>query len=58
MSSTDNCICIFAIISLFATELEEPEIGISGKGLIALFQIFQALLFNLKSKVIEVRLFS
>ena len=25
---------IFEIISLFATELEEPKIGISGKGLI------------------------
>ena len=27
-------VCIFDIISLFAAELEEPKMGISGKGLI------------------------
>ena len=35
-TQSDNCILIcpyFYIISLFAAELEEPKIGISGKGL-------------------------
>ena len=33
---------IYDIISLFAAELEEPKIGISGKGLIWLSTIFWA----------------
>ena len=37
-TQSDNCIPfvhIFDIISLFAAELEEPKIGISGKGLMS-----------------------
>ena len=36
-TQADSCIHIFAIISLFAAELEEPKIGILGKKLNPLF---------------------
>ena len=42
-SQSDNCtpfVNIFDIIFLFAAELEEPKIGISGKGLRKLSTIF------------------
>ena len=38
---------IFDIISLFAAELEEPKIGISGKGLKELMLLFFVLLYRL-----------
>ena len=40
-TQSESCIPfvnIFYIISLFAAELEEPKIGISGKGLILLLK--------------------
>ena len=38
---------IFDVISLFAAELEEPKIGLSGTGLIDTFQLLSAASLNL-----------
>ena len=50
---SDNCIpiCpIFDIISLFATDLEEPKTGISGKGLKTVFTGVKKNLLNYQIK--------